>query len=186
MAALATADDLTAYLGHPPANPAQAGFMLDAASEFVRGYCRWSITREPDAVWTLDATSGRLLAVPTLHLVSVSSVLVHGVERVGEIETSAAGLLYWPAGWPTGYRSVVVHAVHGHEQTPRDVLAVVCALASRMLTIPGTGPITSHRIGSVQVSYGGDGAETVGLTDTERTALTRHRLVGVAPAPSGG
>ena len=53
MAALATtADDLTAYLGHPPANLTQAGFMLDAATEFARGYCGWS-TREPDAVWTL-------------------------------------------------------------------------------------------------------------------------------------
>jgi hypothetical protein len=140
VAALATADDLTAYLGHPPDNPAQAAFMLDAASEFVRGYCGWSITREPDAVWTLDAAGGRLLAVPTLHLVSVSSILVRGVERVGEIEISSAGLLYWPDGWPTGYRSVVVRAVHGHEQTPRDVLAVVCALASRMLTTPAPAP----------------------------------------------
>jgi hypothetical protein len=182
VAALATADDLTAYLGHLPANPTQAGWMLDAASEFVRGHCRWSITREADAVWTLDAAGGRLLAVPTLHLVSVSSVLVHGVERVGEIETSAAGLLYWHAGWPTAYRSVVVRAEHGHEQTPRDVLAVVCALASRMLTTPGTGPITGSHIGSVQVNYGPDGAESVGLTHTEETALSRHRVVGVARA----
>lgn len=45
--------------------------MLDAASEFVRGYCGWSITRETDAVWTLDPAGGRLLAVPTLHLVIV-------------------------------------------------------------------------------------------------------------------
>lgn len=177
MAALATADDLAAYLGHPPANPAQAGFMLDAASEFVRGYCGWSITREPDTVWTLDAAGGRLLAVPTLHLVSVSSVLVRGVERVSEVETSAAGLLYRSAGWPTAYRSVVVRAVHGHEQTPRDVLAVVCALASRMLATPGTGPVISSRIGSVQLTYGPDGAESVGLTLTERTALDRHRLI---------
>jgi hypothetical protein len=182
VAALATTDDLAAYLGHPPGNPAQATFMLDAASEFVRGYCRWSITRETDAVWTLDAAGGRLLAVPTLHLVSVSSVLVHGVERIGEIETSAAGLLYWRVGWPVGYRSVVVRAVHGHEQTPRDVLAVVCALASRMLTVPGIGPVTSHRIGSVQANYGPEGAETVGLTQTEQTALARHRLLGIAAA----
>lgn len=182
MAALATTDDLAAYLGHPPANPGQAGFMLDAASEFVRGYCGWSITREVDAVWTLDATGGRLLAVPTLHLVSVSSVLVRGVECVSEVEASTAGLLYRRGGWPTGYRSVVVRAVHGHEQTPRDVLVVVCAVASRMLTVPGTGPVTSHRIGSVQVTYGPEGAETVGLTRIEEAALTRHRLVGVALA----
>ncbi|GAB3467114.1 hypothetical protein [Actinophytocola sediminis] len=182
MAALATVDDLTAYLGHPPSNPTQAGWMLDAASEFVRGYCRWSITRETDVVWTLDAAGGRLLAVPTLHLVSVSSILVHGVERVGEVETSSAGLLYLHAGWPTAYRSVVVRAVHGHEQTPRDVLAVVCALTSRMLTTPGAGPMTSSRIGSVQITYGNDGAETAGLTRTEQIALARHRLVGVAPA----
>lgn len=182
MAALATSEDLAAYLGQPPDNPSQAGFMLDAASAFVRSYCRWSITREPDAVWTLDAAGGRLLAVPTLRLVSVSSVLVHGVERVGEIEASAAGLLYLQAGWPTGYNAVVVRAEHGYDQTPRDVLAVVCALASRMLATPGVGPITSYRIGGVQISYGRDGAETIGLTQTEQTALTRYRLVGIAPA----
>lgn len=43
--------------------------------------------------------------MPTLHLVSVSSVRVHEVERVSEIETNAAG-------WPTGYCSIVVRAVH--------------------------------------------------------------------------
>jgi hypothetical protein len=181
VAALATSEDLAAYLGHPPDNPAQAGFMLDAASAFVRGYCRWSITSEA-AVWTLDAAGGRLLAVPTLHLVSVSSVLVRGVERVGEVEASAAGLLYLQAGWPTGYNAVVVRAEHGYDQTPRDVLAVVCALASRMLAIPGAGLITSYRIGGVQINYGRDGAETAGLTQTEQTALDRHRLVGIASA----
>lgn len=36
-------------------------------------------------VWTLDAAGGQLLAVPNLHLLSVSSVLVHEVERVSEI-----------------------------------------------------------------------------------------------------
>ena len=181
MMPLATSEDLAAYLGHPPDNPTQAGFMLDAASAFVRSYCRWSITSEA-VVWTLDATGGRLLAVPTLHLVSVASVLVHGAERVGEVEASAAGLLYLHAGWPTGYNAVVVRAEHGYESTPRDVLAVVCALASRMLATPGAGPITSYRIGGVQINYGPGGAETVGLTQTEQTALTRYRLVGIAPA----
>jgi len=32
MAPLATVEHLTAYLGQPPTNPAQAVFMLDAAS----------------------------------------------------------------------------------------------------------------------------------------------------------
>ena len=132
----------------------------------MRAYCGWAITREADAVWTLDAAGGRLLAVPTLHLVSVSSVLVHGVERARS-RPVRAGLLYRRAGWPAGYRSVMVRAVHGHEQTPRDVLAVVCALASRILSTPGADPITSHRIGSVEVTYASDGAETVGLTRTE-------------------
>lgn len=157
--------------------------MLDAASEFVRGYCRWNITREPDATWTLDPAGGRLLAVPTLHLVSVSSVLIHGTEQVQDVEISSAGLLYRRAGWPSAYRSVVVRADHGHNHTPRDVLAVVCALASRMLTTPGAGPITSHRIGSVQITYSLEGAESFWFTQSERCALNRHRLFDLAPAP---
>ena len=48
-----------------------------------------------------------------------------------------------------------------------------------MLTTPGAGPITSHRIGSIEVTYASDSAETVGLTRTEQTALNRHCLVGV-------
>lgn len=112
---------------------------VDAASAFVRGCCRWAITSEA-VVWTLDAAGGRLLTVPTLHLVAVSSVLVHRVARVSDVEASAAGLLYLHAGWPTGYNAVVVRVEHGCDQTLRDVLAVVCALASRMLATPGAGP----------------------------------------------
>ena len=72
------------------------------------------------------------------------------------------------AGWPTGYRSVVVRGARARAD-PYDVLAVVCALASRMLNTPG--------IGSGQVTCGPESAETVGLTQTELTALTRHRLL---------
>lgn len=59
---------------------------------------------------------------------------------------------------------------------------MVCALASRMLATPGAGPITSYRIGGAQISYGRDGAETVGLTQAGQTALTCYRLVGITAA----
>lgn len=177
MAGLATTDDLAAYLGEPPANPAQASFALDAASELVRTYCGWSITREPDAAWTLDAIGGRLLALPTLHLIAVASVLVDG-KPVDDAESSSAGLLYRHAGWPNGYGSVEVHADHGHDTTPRHIVAVVCSLASRLLATAGQGPVTGYRVGGVQITYGRDGGESIGVTLAERLVLDRHRVWG--------
>jgi hypothetical protein len=107
---LATVDDLTTYLGHPPANPQQAEWMLDGASAFVRTHCGWSISRETDVVW------------------------------------------------------------------PRDIMAVVCGLSSRMASAAGKGSATVQRVGNVQTSYNRDGAEQVGLTGLEQAALDRYRI----------
>jgi hypothetical protein len=66
---------------------------------------------------------------------------------------------------------VVVRAVHGHERTPRDVLAVVCALASRMLTTPraGPGPHVAVPVGSRVTVWAGSPYER-----TARVITTSH------------
>jgi hypothetical protein len=167
---LATVDDLTTYLGHPPANPQQAEWMLDGASAFVRTHCGWSISRETDVVWPRDASGGRLLTLPTLRLVAVASVLVDVPEW--------AGMLYRESGWPDALQSVTVVGTHGYtaEEMPRDIMAVVCGLSSRMASAAGKGSATVQRVGNVQTSYNRDGAEQVGLTGLEQAALDRYRI----------
>jgi hypothetical protein len=51
-----------------------------------------------------------------------------------------------------------------------------------MLAGPGAGSIISLRIGSVQVGYGGDGAETVGAHPHRADRAGPAPLVGVAPS----
>lgn len=181
---LATVDDLTTYLGHPPANPQQAEWMLDGASAFVRTHCGWSISRETDVVWPRDASGGRLLTLPTLRLVAVASVLVDvpdwadAEEWVTTVTWSTAGMLYRESGWPDALQSVTVVGTHGYtaEEMPRDIMAVVCGLSSRMASAAGKGSATVQRVGNVQTSYNRDGAEQAGLTGLEQAALDRYRI----------
>ena len=175
MAELATPEDLAAYLGTPPSNPDQASFALDAASALVRGYCRWSITRDTDAVWTLDGQGGRLLALPTLHLVDVRAVVVRG-KPVTDAEPAEAGMLYRRAGWPRGFGAIEVRAAHGYDPVPRDIVAVVCSLAGRVLSMASLSGVSSYRVGGVQITYGRDGTDATAFTLAERLALDRHRL----------
>lgn len=182
--ALATPDELAAYLGGPPPNAAQATFALAAATGLVRSYCGWSITRVEDVTtWTVSGTGDYLLLVPTLSLRSVSSIVVDGtpIDTAG-VSYSSSGVLRRRAHrWPSSTRLVVVEGQHGYDETPAELVAVVCSIASRAITLAGKGPVSSYRVGGVQVTYAQDSpGESIGLTDTERRVLDLYRLPGVA------
>jgi hypothetical protein len=179
--ALATADDLEKYLGHPPANPDQATWYLDAASAFARSYCQWSISYEADVEWTLDGPGGCLLALPTLHLIAVTALSVNDeLVDPAELELSQTGLVVRRCGWPHQLGGIVAVATHGYSETPRDVTAVVCSAASRMLGGAGKGSVTTERVGGVQVTWGREGAEASALSKTEVNALDRYKLPGIS------
>lgn len=176
---LATPDDLTAYLGAEPPSAAQAAFLLDAATAVVRSYCGWSITKTEDVtVWTLDSRGGAVLTVPTLYLRSLVAVVVRGTPvELSEITFSASGVLVRPYHpWPVGLGAVAVQGTHGYDEPPADVKAVVCSLASRGVVLAGKGPVTSYRVGGVQINYAANGPDATGLSDAETRVLDGYRL----------
>ncbi|WP_103353612.1 hypothetical protein [Amycolatopsis sp. CA-128772] len=176
---LASPDDLTAYLGVEPPSAEQAAFLLAAATAVVRSYCGWSITKTEDVTaWTVDSRGGAVLTVPTLYLRSVVAVIVRGTPvDLSEITFSASGVLVRPRHpWPVGLGSVAVQGTHGYDQAPADVVAVVCSLASRGVALAGKGPVTSYRVGGVQVNYAANGVDATGLSTTETAVIDGYRL----------
>jgi hypothetical protein len=177
---LATLDDLTAYLGVPPTNDAQATFMLSSASALVRLYCRWPITKVEDSTtWVVESNGTELLTVPTLALRSVTAVVVRGTPvDLSEVSYSASGVLYRRRYlWPISPDAVSVTGVSGYDDAPDELVAVVCSLASRTTVMAGRGPVGSYRVGGVQITYGKNSAgEVIGLSPIESAVLDRYRL----------
>lgn len=178
---LASLDDLTAYLAGPPANEGQATFLLDAMSALVRSYCRWSITKVEDSTtWAVDTDGSQLLTVPTLALRSVTGVSVRGTPvDLSEVDYGASGVLCRRLHpWPRGLAAVSVTGVHGYDEAPPEVAAVVCSLVSRSIALAGRGPVTQYRVGAISVSYGRgeNSGENVGLNPIESAVLDRYRL----------
>lgn len=186
-AALATPDDLTAYLGAPPTNAAQAAWMLDTAAAIVRGYCGWSITQEA-ATWTLDADGGPMLLVPTLYLDTSTVTVTDNTPATGPVTVDPAdysasdiGVLTrrgYPYAWPAAARAVTVSATHGYATPPREITAVCCAMASRLIATAGLGPVSSYRVGGVGAYYRGSEGDTITVPTLEAAVLDQYRITG--------
>jgi hypothetical protein len=195
-AALASSDDLAAYLGTSPDSAAQATFMLDSASDVIRSYCGWSITQET-VTWNLDADGSPVLLLPTLALDTDSPTVVDTTPTTGPVTltlgtdytASAIGTLTRtgsPYRWPSGDRVVTVTATHGYAEIPRSIRAVACSMASRMIATAGLGPASSYRVGHISTTFrtavlgagkvGGGEADSIALPAVESGVLDAYRI----------
>lgn len=147
---------------------------LAQAQALVRGYCGWHIAGYREDTVTLPGTGGRLLVLPTLHLVEVISI-EHDDTPVesASFTASDAGVLTHTGYWGTG--QITVTFVHGYQYAPPEVTAVVQAVAQRGIDNPGAlvrktrGPFTDQ--------YRDDAP---GLMIHEQGALGRYKIVDVA------
>ena len=87
--------------------------LAKAVSGAIRRYCRWHIAPQLTETLTVDAFGGRVLNLPTMHVVGVQSVIVSGVDRTSSIEWSQMGTLR--GSFPDRFRSVEVTLTHGYE-----------------------------------------------------------------------
>lgn len=151
--------------------------LLDQAEGVVRAYCGWHIAPKRAAVTYQLQRPSQVIALPTLHLVSVESIDDQlGTTYVQDENylASGAGLLTRHCGfWPAG---TVVTFTHGFTDPPAEVTGVVQAVALRSRSNPGTqietqtGPYTSvfgPRTGQPIV---------LGLTEGEKATLDTYRL----------
>lgn len=154
-----------------------AQILIDQATASVRTYCGWHITpvvtetvTVPGLGQTFTATRTKVLFLPSLHVVLVTSVLRDGVlVPAAEYAVDPAGLLVHVSAWSPSVASVAVTMTHGYVEAP-DVAAVIMARVSRVQSTPGSAVRVQAGPFSEQYQSG------TGFTDDELVTLDRYRL----------
>ena len=131
---------------------------IAAASAAVRRYCRWHVAPLIEETVVLDGPGGRVLQLPSMHVVDVAEVRIGGaVVEASSYAWSAAGLLElhgrlgeWRE-FPRVYRVVEVTFTHGYAEAP-DLSAIASQVARFALASPMGR--TREQAGQVAVSWG--------------------------------
>lgn len=173
---LATASNVAAVLQRDVADlPADIDELLDLASGLVRGFCRQTISRVADDQVTLDGAGRRVLPLPELPVVSVTSVSVREVVVDPALYwADGHGLLHHLAGRWSG--PVTVTYTHGHDPVPADVVAVTAQAVARQTVNPDG--VRSESVGAYAITHTTPGTgQPFGLllTAVEQDALTVYR-----------
>ena len=169
---LASVADVEARTGETYAGAAltKVQALLRDASAAVRRATRQTISLVEDDEIVLAGDGSTLMVLPERPVVAVAGVAVAGRAVTGWTNTSR-GLV----GLPWGPGDFTVTYTHGYDEIPDDVVAVVCALVIRALTLTPGVRSTSNTIGdySESVTFAGDvpGADPMALTDAERESL---------------
>ncbi|WP_448222453.1 hypothetical protein [Gordonia iterans] len=123
---LATAEQLGLSEAEAPA--------VAAAGEAIRNYCGWHIAPVViDDVVVVDNSFGRrVLALPTMHLTSVESIVDRNNEAIEGFQWSRSGMLERPGGWPTGLQAVTATITHGLTEAPAAIRTVIGDLVSSL------------------------------------------------------
>lgn len=172
MSPLVSVDNWGDYSKSPP--PDNAETLLLAASGSIRSYCGWNITREVVEDAELDAYGGPLLALPTLHLVSIEALYEEDsyLEDRVDYRWSRRGLIRRkPKGkcWPSEYGCIRYSITHGYETCPAELAALTIGLAKRADTVP-TG-ILQKQVGGISLQF-----KDVPLDSAEKGVLDAYAL----------
>lgn len=139
---LASVDQLQGAMGRT-LNRDVAIYALDRASAAVRGACGWVISREVVADEVHNSSRyRRKLFLPTLHLVSIESVVEDGVTLTADEDYAfdRVGILYKVGGWwTTNIDGLVVSYTHGYQPEEKQMdlaRTVTVAAAKRLLANP--------------------------------------------------
>ena len=178
LAPLATIADVADLRGAPFAQRE-----LDIAAAQVRAECGWHIAPRVEHTLEVDSDGGRSVLLPTLALREVLEVrdrvrAVPFSSVSGGWDFSTAGILTRAVGWPRGPRAVTVRFVHGHDETPLELVALVATLAraARSEATPGVRSF-ARTVGGITTNTGytdGDPAASV-LTQFAHV-LDRYRI----------
>lgn len=179
--ALAGAADWTEFIGPvPPGRDIDAH--LRAVSQMIRRMCGWHIAPVLTEAMTLDGPGGRVLQLPSIHVVDVVDVkfkdrLYDGTAHWAGVDEfsydwSTSGLLERPHGWPRRYRAITAMVTHGFAlDDVRDLRRLVCLIASRAIAAP-KGALRESA-GGVSIEYSPDM-----VYQSERTLLDPFKVRG--------
>lgn len=174
-APLATPEQLEAHTeGRVTAADPRAALTLAGVTASLRRWCGWHVAPVLTETLILDGPGGRELALPSLHVLNLVSVLNGDADvDLDYLEWSALGNVRGPV-WSSRYRSVRVTLEHGYEvdEVP-DLVTAVLSVSARFLASPMGA--TSEQAGSVSVSWGGTGGMVAAL-GVERDAVAPFRI----------
>ena len=161
-------------MGDPRVTP-----VIEAASEAVRRYCRWHVSPMVEETVILDGTGGKVLQLPSQHVVEVLELRIGGVlvdpgqyswSRVGliELHSGAGGFLH---NFPLMFGVVEVTMVHGFHTAP-DLSAIASQVARFALASPMGR--TREQAGQIAVSWGSSSG--MAFSDSAREMMKPYRL----------
>jgi hypothetical protein len=120
-------------LAHLPGAPFLAA-EVDGAVETIRTAIGWHIAPERSETYVFDVPRGETrLRLMTTHLVSIDEVRASGVvvdETKYEASEKLSILKHKTGSWASGYGAVEVDMTHGFEETPKDLLNIIAAVAA--------------------------------------------------------
>jgi len=180
-----TAKQLSDYTNGkvPSSHPALAA-LLAGASAGLRRYCGWHIgpTRREELV--VDGSGGKLLLLPTLHIVQVHLVTEHGHEPLpgDEVEWSQIGTIRSRTRWTERFRGIAVDLDHGYDlvEIP-DVAQIVQQVVATALASPMGA--TREQAGALAVTWATTAPNVAGglsLLERDLALLEPYRLGGRA------
>lgn len=132
---------------------------LDAACDVIRGECRWHIAPEVTKTVRLDSHGGRILTLPSLHVVEVTAVTDADDKPITGWELSGVGILARTSHltWPKGHGNIKVTLKHGLTKTPPALVAVVKDLA-RSADLAELAHLKSVSLDGASINYGDIGS----------------------------
>lgn len=132
---------LDGALGSYPGAPFAAATIASAVDS-IRDDVGWHIAPVRTETLLLDSDGGRLLVLPTLRLVAVTSVRdVTDPDSPVDLDDwrkTRSGMLYRRSGWPCGFETIEVTIQHGFTSWPESLIPVVaerCQFAATNATI---------------------------------------------------
>lgn len=167
---LATQADVELVLQQPIAGAeavAAVEFALLSASAAVRNYTRQLLHRVVGDVLTLDGRRGRLMFLPELPVIAVSTVVEDGETLVPgrDWELAEHGILVRHGrDWRPGYGNLRVTYTHGYDPIPDMITVVTARAASRLYQAGlraaeagGVFGVASKSLGDFSVSFVAEG-----------------------------
>jgi hypothetical protein len=174
---LATLADLEERLGQPPTNVERAAALLVDASAAVRAYTGQEVTRRVSTVrlrpvGSLVRLSQRPVNAAPTAVVDIAGNAVSAVWD-GFSTLSVSGC----------YTALDVTYDHGFAEVPGGLVAVVCSIAARALSVASdqTIGLSNETIGAYSYTVGSAAASGgAGMLDAERAILDAY----IVPSPA--
>lgn len=155
----------------------RVGPLISGATKAIRRYCQWHVGGPVTHTLRGDWDGSGLIVLPTLRLLDVTSLKIHGESvDVEQLEWSHGGLIRVGRRFRPSFRAVEVTITHGFED-PDDLTQIIQQVVGVALSSPMGA--TSEQAGQVSVRWATTSPGVSGglaLLDRDMAVLDSYRL----------